>query len=271
MLRYLLFSLCIPVSLLAAEVVYFSDAWRNKNVVFLLSTPKSGTNVISGCLSAIARKPISWFYWGNQILDPSSKHRAHISYNRLGLALISDIPLLYRTHYEFTELMQVPSKLNKLIFVTRNPKELIYRKFFLQAPHSENPDRQFLEEFLNAYLEAFEVYEAWDSNTRTIVFYEDFIIHDNEILLNLLQFMDEPPVYLEDFFYNKQEYMSRLLQSYTTQHTHNLGGSSSRDGPKAIYYTKDASPEVLKSIDEFLQKKAPQIWEKYLKCFETME
>lgn len=268
----LFFLLCLPFAIIASEFVDFNESRNNKNITFLLSTPKSGTNLITGCLSAITRRPISWFYWGDSIGNPSSNYRQHISYNRLGLPLISDIPLLYRSHYEFAKLMQVPFELNKLIFATRNPKELIYRSFFLQASQSdEEPNDQFIEEFLNWYLQAFEVYEAWCPSTRRIVFYEDFIINDESILLELLRFMDEEPLFFEDFLNNKQEYLSRLLLSYADQHKHNLGGSSSKEGPKPIYYTKNASPERLRFIEGFFLKNAPEIWEKYLKRFETVE
>lgn len=269
MLNYVFYLLCPCLSIFASEVIDFNDAGNNKNMIFFLSTPKSGSNVITGCLSAITRKPISWFNWGDSILDSSSEHRDHISYNRLGLTLISDTPLLYRTHFQFDKLMQVPSEINKLIFVTRNPKELIYRKFFLQASPLENPDAQFIEDFLIRYLKAFEVYEAWNPNNRRLIFYEDFIAHDNEILLQLLQFMEEPPIFLEDFIINKQEYISRLLESYAQQHKRNFGGSSSKNGPKEIYYTNNASPENLRFIDEYLKKKKPKIWNKYLKRFKT--
>jgi hypothetical protein len=267
MIRYLFFLLCIPSSIFASAIADFNDVSKNKNVTFFLSTPKSGTNLITGCLSAITRKPISWFYWGTSILNPASKHRNHISYNRLALPLISDIPLLYRTHYEYAELLELSSQQNKLIFATRNPKELLYRKFF-QTSSSTDPDPQFIEEFLKNYLLAFDVYNSWFPETRIIVFYEDFINNEEDVLLELLHFMEETPVYLEDFLNNKQQYFSRLLESYTKQHVHNSGGASSRESPKPIFYTRNASLETLKYIDEYLQKTSPQNWEKYLKRFQ---
>ena len=269
MIRYFFFLLCFHFSIYASEVANCKDVGKNENVTFFLSTTKSGSNLITGCLSAITRKPISWFTWGDSILDPASKHREHISYNRIGLPLISDMPLLYRTHYEFDELMQVPSQHNKLIFATRNPKELIYRKFLILASSSENPDPNFIIEFLDKYLKAFDVFDSWFPETRFIVFYEDFIFDDDAILLRLLQFMDETPEFLDDFLEHKKEYLSRLLESYKNQHTNNSGGASSRGGPKPIYYTLNASQDILRYIDEYIQWKAPQIWEKYLKRFQS--
>jgi hypothetical protein len=269
---YLFIILFFPfLSLFAGGVASYSHPEKNENVVFFLTTPKSGANLITGCLCALTRKPISWFSWADTILDPSSPHRNHISYNRLGIPLESDTPLVYRTHYQLKELMRVPSEINKLIFVTRNPKELLYRQYSLKAIHAENPSRKFIKIFLDGYLQAFEVYDAWCKDTRMLVFYEEFIAYDEEILLQILTFIEENPMYLEDFLNNKNEYLEKLLTSYSKQHTHNLGGQSSKSGPQPIYYTKNASLETLKEIDAYIKNRAPLIWEKYLKQFAVKE
>jgi len=179
--------------------------------------------------------------------------------------------LFYRTHYEFAELKKIPSDYNKLIFITRNPKELLYRKFFLSNPETSNPDQQFIEQFLNTYLEAFNVYYSWSISTRMICFYEDFIVNDNELLLQLLEFMGESPAFYEDFIANKQTYLNRLLKSYSRQHVQNSGGKSSRNGPKAIYYSENANPSTLRYVDHYIKTTAPAIWDNYLKRFETAD
>lgn len=258
----------IPFSIYGSEIPNFENISESKGVVFFLSTPKSGTNLISISLSAITRKPIFWFAWKNQIFDPSPQFRKHASYNRLGLPFISDKPLLFRTHDAFLELMQVPSDQNKLIFITRNPKELMYRAFFLQTPSAQDPDPQFIKDFLNSYLWVFKVYDTWFPENRTLVFYEDFIVSGDDILVDLLSFMNEEPVYLTEFLNNKKAYMSKILESYAKQHTSNGGGSSSSGGPKAIYYTRNADPETLLYIDEYIENTEPLIWEKYLKKFQ---
>lgn len=269
-IRCLVFLLCFHLAIDASEVANFRSPSQNKDVVFFLSVPKSGTNVITGLLTAITRKPISWFYWGNSTLNPLSARRKHISYNRLGLDLISEYPLLYRTHYHHDELKGIPTEKNKLIFVLRNPKELIYRQFFLQGTSLPDPNPEFIAEFLKKYLNIVKAYDSWCSKTRMIVYYEDFIAHEDETVLQILQFMEEPPVFLDDYLNNKQEYMFRLLTSYAKQHTDNSGGISSSHGPMPIFYTRNASIETLKSIDRYLKTNAPKIWTNYLNRFETL-
>jgi hypothetical protein len=262
-----LFLLCIPCVLYGTDRPDFDDLSSLKDVTFFLTTRKSGSNWVSTGLSLLTRRPIAWLDHGNAIFNPDSKWRNHPSYNRLKLPLISEEPLLYRTHFRWTQLMKVPSNQNKLIFVTRNPKELLFREFFLTSPCCESPDPSFIEAFLNQYLKAFHVYDSWTASTKKIVFYEDCIQRNDEILIDLLQFMGQEPNYLSDYIENKQIYRDRLLESYQEQHKGNFGGISSRQGPQEIYYSKNAYPHTLTYIDEYIKKVNPTIWEHYLKRF----
>jgi hypothetical protein len=253
----------------ASEVPNFRDYTKCNGVVFLLTTQKSGSNLVSSCLSAVTRRPISWIRWGDSVLKPFSTRKDHPSYNRLGLPLVSNKPLLYRTHYELDILKQVPSICNQLIFLTRNPKELLFRDFRLTHPENIEPDFSFIETFLIKYLAPFKVYESWDVSNKMLVFYEDFIFNENEIILDVLHFIKVKPICFEDFINNKEKYLKCSLESYEKQHEWNKGGLSSLDGPKAIFYTEYVSVEILRLIDEYLAKTEPDIWEHYLKRFAT--
>lgn len=267
-MRFKIFAyLFFPFILFASAVPDFDDFSKSKDVVFFLSTPRSGTNWISASLVAITRKPVSWVSWGKRVFEPLSKFSDHPSYNRLKLDLVGKKPLMYRTHYDFAELMEVPSYCNQLIFVTRNPKELLFRYHALKCPTEVIPSAEFIQNFFDNYLKAFQIYNEWNETNRKLIFYEDFIDCGDEILLDLLKFIGEPATFWDDFLLNREEYMVRLLESYEEQHKKNAGGASSKGGAKAIFYIKDVDPQLLQSIDEYLQKSAPEIWEKYLKRF----
>jgi hypothetical protein len=234
-----------------------------------LTTPRSGSNLVASGLSAMTRRPISWLRWGDSVFSPYSNRRQHPSYNRLKLPLASDIPLLYRAHYELDELGRVPSIDNQLIFLTRNPKELIFRAYRVAYPQGGEPDFAFIESFLRSYLAPFKVYDSWDSNNKMLIYYEDLIANENKILLDVLNFMGVIPAYLEDFISNKVEYKQRALDSYKKQHVENNGGASSVGEPKAIFYSQHARPEILSLIDEYIARTEPNLWELYLKRFES--
>jgi hypothetical protein len=268
MMRKLIFLLALHFSLYGSAIPNFENMSQCENVTFFLSTTRSGSNLVSASLGIITRKPIAWIKWGMQVFDPSSPYRNHPSYNRLGLSLISDTPLLYRSHLA-DDLSQVPSHLNKLIFVTRNPKELLFRDFYLKAS-SDVPSTEFIQQFLDAYLKNFDLYDSWLAENRYLIFYEDFIYQDDQLLIQLLQFMGEEPTYFEDFLSHKEEYLARLLDSYKTQHSTNKGGASSKDARKLLYYSESVPIHILTYIDDYLKSAAPTIWERYLKRFQSV-
>lgn len=253
----------------ASEIPNFRDLSLSRGVVVLLTTPRSGTNFFSSCLSILTRRPISWLEWGDAIFHPNSDLTKQLSYNRLNLPLVDQRPILYRTHHGYRELGQISPLCNRLIFLTRNPKELLFRAYFLAYPGQKEPDFHFIQNFLDEYLIPLKLYESWNPANRMLIFYEDLIVDADRIVLDALDFMGIAPAYLEDFVENNETYKKRLLESYTKQQVNNRGGSSSIGGTKAIYYSKDIDPEILKKIDLYLMQREPNLWKLYLNRFES--
>ncbi len=144
------------------------------------------------------------------------------------------------------------------------------------ASSIDQVNRLHIEQFMETYLERFREYESWPPENRLLVFYEDFITQINgEATVKLLDFIGEEPTFYYDYIQHKEEYQTRILNSYKNQHNKNkknsLSGGSSVGGAKEIYYTQDKPPRVLIYIDELLKKKEPKIWEKYLKRFKTRD
>ena len=268
-IKFFTLILSFQVFLLQGDLPDPNNLSTTKDNVFFLTTPRSGCNFISGCLVAITRKPVWWLNWKMNVYSPTSIHKHHPSYNRLQVPLVDETPLFYRSHFEYDQLMQIPSDSNKLIFVTRNPKELLYRAFNLQrSGNEENPNVDFVKTYLDEYLKAFTVFDSWTTTNRCIIFYEDFIASQDDVLIAILQFMNEEPTFYEDYLEHKEEYTAKLFESYQRQHEIKLGGRSSIDGPKAIYYTKNASKEVLHDIDDYLKEHtSSDMWTLYLKRF----
>ncbi len=246
---FLLFFMC------TTSFIYCADN-KPKNLVILLSSFRSGTNLLTCTLNAITRKPIGAF--PSQMIHERGM-------NRLKLDSICPTPVIYRTHYANT-LKGVSSDLNKLIFLTRNLKELLFRNYLITS--LQDLQSKVVKSFINTYLQRFKMYESWNPDNRYFVFYEDLITQENEELtLGILDFMDEEPTFFYDYIEHKEEYLNTLLDSYIN--SRNMNGASSKNGPKTLYYSKNKDPRLLKYIDQMLQKKEPLIWEKYLKRFET--
>ncbi|MCC6127971.1 MAG: sulfotransferase domain-containing protein [Chlamydiae bacterium] len=234
-----------------------------------MTTPRSGSNLFYACLYAITGRPISWLEWGESVFYPDSEKTKHPSYNRLGLPLVDQRPLLYRTHFSLNELRQVSSLCNRLIFLMRNPKELLFRAHRLAHPNQKEPDTLFIQKFLDECLAPFKVYESWNPVNRMLIYYEDLIIDENKVFLEALDFMRVDPTFFEEFIRNKEEYMKCLLESYSKQHVRKRGGESSVGGVKEIFYSQDVNPEILKGIDRYLMQREPNLWNLYLKRFES--
>ncbi len=233
---------------------------RAQDLIIFLSSPRSGSELVSCSLNIATRKLIGMF--------PSGRiHRLAMSHLRLPPA--ASIPLFYRTH-KADLVRKVPSDSNKLIFLTRNPKELFFRRQ-RSISSVEEFRKKYTQEIMADYFERFKVYDSWNPNNRYLLFYEDFINQEEEeILLELLDFMGEEPTFFYDYVENKERYLDTVLSGYKRQHRKGGSGASSKDGPKSIYYTKDKDPRLLKCLDQIFREQEPVIWEKYLKRFETL-
>ena len=223
----------------------------------MLSQPRSGVNLVTCSMQAVLRKPI-----GN-LRTLSSRPVVN---QRLELHLVSTIPFIYRTHCP-KELSGLSLKSSKLIFLTRNLKELLFRKFFISCV--DDLEEKNVKIFIRQYLNRFLAYESWNHENRFLVYYEDYILQENEeLLLNILNFIGEEPSFFDDFLEHKEEYLWTILQSYRDQHK-DRHGNSSINGPRINYWAKNTNPEILKAIDEILEDQEPLIFEKYLKRFRT--
>jgi len=254
--------LCFSVLLvffLFTNCLASSNHIKNENRVIFLSSRRSGSNLITCSLLAITRKPVGKFFPNRKIHE--------VEKNLLELDLVSNKPFLYRTH-QMKLWHKIPTHLNKLIFVTRNPKELLFREYKISSLEELQSDQ--VKRFIREYVKRFKIYESWCAHNRILVFYEDFIEQKNdEILLMLLHFMGEKPTFYHDFVNHREEYYAKILDKYTNYRQSRKQGKSSVDGPKAIYYTKNVDLELLRCVDEMLQIEAPLIWKKYLKRFQT--
>jgi hypothetical protein len=224
---------------------------------------RSGTNLVSCSLNAITRKPVGVF---------PGKQYARLMNERLGLDMISDEPFIYRTH-SFVDVAKASPEFSRLVFLTRNPKELLLRHFSIIQ--KSDLHQNHIQAFLNEYLDYFRVLDSWPVNNRILLFYEDVIANLDQSLLTILDFIGEEPNFMDDYILHKTEYLDKILNVYKAICKNQRKGEASREGestrekPMPIYYTQNKSSELLKYIDQVLEEKDPVIWEKYLKRFQT--
>ena len=130
---------------------------------FLLTFPRSGTNLTCCYIQAATGKPI-WFL--NQATSDL------LSNNRLQLRLDPSKSPLFREHI-FEMLNGLNKKGNKLLFVLRNYKECIHRRV-----KSFNTNNEFKNLFINRdpvveqYIGNLSTYDQWDPAHRLLIYYK---------------------------------------------------------------------------------------------------
>lgn len=227
-----------------------------ENKVIILSIPRSGVNMFSCSLLAITKRPVGRY--PNSIQPYSS--------GRLDIDWISTKPFGYRTH-KYIDVTEGSPGFDKLIFIVRSFKELIFREFdIIDIKDFHNKE---VQNYIENYIKCFEAYDSWPVNKRLLVFYEDMCVDLVHVLSKAIHFINpSTQIFMEDFMYHQEEYLSAIRSSYIAQHQKHHGKSSSK-GRKAVYYTQNQKAYLLKYLDSIVERENSTIWEKYLKRFAT--
>ncbi len=278
-MRIALWAFCLAAIVVPAAIVlykYNSPKKSHKTVVnqpnkpfdpneggqhFLLTFPRSGTNIASCYVQSIAKKPI-WF-----IDQPKPYCHAN---NRLNLQLDYSKTPIYRSH-EAEPLQGLNKQGNKLLFLLRNYKECVHRK-----NHMKNGKHPSNEEFKNLfvdthpsvknYIDNLTTYDHWDPANRLLIFYEDLIANPLEQVEKILAFFGEPiPEFVNEEFL--QSVSGEALEDYHEQHR-KTGGSHSK-GKDLEFHSKQIPTEYLVEIDERMETQYPHLWEAYLNRYKT--
>lgn len=251
----------------------YSDIKGEPKVVFFTSQ-RSGSHLLACNLVAVLRRPVGFFArtFQDWVIHENTSYRIK------GIKFISMEPFCYHTH-EPSHLIANKHEFDKLILVTRNPKELIFRNFDIRE--LEDLDRKEVQRFLEEYLERLVIYERWSNKKRVLFFYEDMITNLNKIISDAVNFIDPyTPSFFQEYLSRQQEYLKSIWISYVDQFGQSRfknqtplreggwHGQSCETGADPFYYTKNQNKEILRAIDELIKKRRPKIWEKYLKRFE---
>ncbi len=224
---------------------------------FLLTFPRSGTNLTSCYIQALARKPI-WF------MDQHAPHRR--ANNRLDLKLDYTKTPLYRSHFHMP-LKGMNKNGNKLLLILRNYKECIHREN--TKIHSNEEFRDLFvkeEQIVKTYLNNLAMYDSWDPANRLLIYYEDLIKTPVEQTKRILSFFDEPiPDFLTDDFL--RSISGSTLESYHAQHKKS-GGSHSK-GKDLEFHSKQIPNEYLVEIDQKMESLSANLWDTYLKKYKS--
>lgn len=243
---------------------------RNSPVVAFLSTHRSGTTLMACSLLAIFKRPIGKL--GKKFTEDAI--HGSTSFRLKNLNFISSKPFFYRTHLP-NSIVSNRAQLDKLIFLTRNPKELIFKHFDVRCLRDLNKPE--IKKFLEGFFKNFDLYESWPAEKRILIFYEDLCSNLNEVLFKTVSFIEaSSPIFFEDYLYNQKFHLDVIKEYYVKQHSYNKRklrnngrhGESSEKEMNRTYYTQNQDKKILRALDKIIKEKRPEVWEKYLKRFE---
>lgn len=108
------------------------------------------------------------------------------------------------------------------------------------------------------YFQILRLYDTWDPDKRFLVYYEDLISDFYGEMKKLTAFLNIPPANLEAFMENYENERQISLESYHANHR------LKSDGEDPFYHTRAVPVDQLYSMENYIKKKYPYLWDKYL-------
>lgn len=202
-----------------------------------------------------------------QALTQAPIYRKEGLFNPFNFVIDHSKTPLYKSH-SGTTLLSKYKKGDKLLFILRNPKENIRRNTIGIAPSFDDFQHVFFDHdpIFELYLYNLYFFEHWKKESRLLIYYEDLVLNPVSEMEKVLKFFGEP---ITDLL--NQNFLKEIGQQTLTFY-HNryaLSGGSHSKGEDVAYHSKQIPPEILHSIDQFLEKTYPDLWKKYLKRYST--
>ena len=269
--RAILTAILIPIFCFSREfpdvggVLDFSKPRNISNRLFILTNPKSGSHLLLYSIMKItqvplrARVPIWHFENDPPFFLPENMMRYPLDFSK---------PTIYWGH-EYTLLGHLNHSRNKLVFILRNYKENIASQLTLIHKNNKNVNLQdlLLNEVLNEggvfkeYMTRLQLFDNWYPRNRCLVLFDDLTIHPELFIPRVMSFMGDNSEY-QYFIEHYDDFKIELMGEYGKK------GNRTGSGQDKDFFSSRISPDVLKTMDDFVQEKYPILWNRYLKQFE---
>lgn len=225
----------------------------NGQKTFILSFPGSANTWIRYCLEYLAKRP-SFARFG------PTKHPTGLPLALMGgFDVDLDSPPFEKVHSPY-DIGVAKGKRDQdiLIFILRNPKEVFARnlKPEILAQYIHNG---YTKPALRVYFDDLIEFDKWDDHKKILIYYEDLITFPEQILAQLLQFLNEPLDPLVEFMANYQMHKQKGLEIKKTL------SQNYTNGQETVFHSKKLTKEECKKIDFLIADRYPELWEKYLK------
>lgn len=122
-------------------------------------------------------------------------------------------------------LRLIDKSCNKLILILRNYKECLVsqnkysaRGFVFDVIKSVNEEYQ---DSFKSYITNLQYFENWENeSTKLLIYYEDFVQYPEETISKIIEFFDEEPIDLDEFYKSYYEQIGKAYNSYKATSHH---------------------------------------------------
>lgn len=234
---------------------------------YLLSYPISGNSWTRYCLEYITKRPTIYLYPNYIKQVPYANGPLGYIFDVLQTEMSRDPIWKVHNKDDILRLKTYSPDKEKLIFIVRNPKEVLIRNFpvlfnndkgnFFSILHIQN---EFSE-----YFENIRIYDEWPSENKILIYYEDLISDIESTLKKLCDFFNVDRSIVNSFMEQYNYHVKNELNLYNTQSRKTI-----TNGNKTLYYSNELSREDLKTADLNISFIHPDLWKKYLKRFSSI-
>ena len=104
------------------------------------------------------------------------------------------------------------------------------------------------------------VFEKWNKKNKLLLYYEELIENPETQFRKALLFLNESLAPLSELMVHFEEHKESIINYYQDSR----GARCVTKGEDTLFYSKLMPQDRLKAIDQFVEKKYPVIWKKYL-------
>lgn len=232
--------------------------------LYLLTEPRSGTHWLQASVQYFTKRRLLPFEQ-DRILQ---KNLPMFGMNILNVTIDDQLKPIFRTHCEknMNEALgdiTTFSKQNKLIFLTRNYKEIFARHMRTRRQKTFKKASIKLRHILEDYLNKIAFYEKWNKNNRLLLYYEDLISKPQETMQRIADFVEAPKERFQLYFDNYQHNRKQSLDFYQN---HVIFGSKSK-GNKTESHSLKLSKAEKGKLDRIIFEKNSKLANRYLQRY----
>ncbi|MDX8430969.1 MAG: sulfotransferase domain-containing protein [Candidatus Algichlamydia australiensis] len=176
--------------------------------------------------------------------------------------------ILDHSHHKKVFARHFQPERDKLIVLVRNYRECIIRRHGaakIAQIISSIKNQNFEKLNTNWYFDQLAFFDEWPEENRLLVYYEDMILRPREVFEEVVAFIGDDPVILEDFFASYKEHVAKSLAWRSAKEKTMRPVSKGKD---LSYHSKRISEKEIYAFDEAVKKSYPDLWEKYLTRYE---